>query len=260
MIKNVFINGKAGQITLSCLIIFISVFNLMATDNSTNNQSSVFKTQMEKVSYCIGLDIGQNLKSQNIDVKMDNLMQGLKDSITGTKALLSDKEIKEVMEAFQKEMAAKQEMQLKDLAIKNKKEGEEFLTKNKKNKDVKTLPSGLQYKIITQGKGKTPKATDTVEVNYRGTLINGTEFDSSYKRNKSVEFVVNEVIQGWAEALQIMPIGSKWEVCVPSDLAYGEQGAGALIGPNSTLCFTIELLSIKDKSSINQSKDQEPGK
>jgi FKBP-type peptidyl-prolyl cis-trans isomerase FklB len=203
------------------------------------------KTQKDKVSYSIGLDIGKNLKEQSVEVNPDYLAKGLKDSLSGEKSLLTDEEIREAMTAFQAEMQAKQEARMKDQGEKNKIEGEAFLAENKKKQGVVTLPSGLQYKVVKQGAGKSPKPTDTVTTHYRGTLIDGTEFDSSYKRNEPVSFPVNGVIKGWTEALQLMKAGSKWELYIPSNLAYGEQGAGNVIGPNATLIFEVELISVK---------------
>ena len=159
--------------------------------------------------------------------------------------MLSEEEMRTVMTAFQKEMAAKQAEMMKSQGEKNKKEGEAFLAENKKKEGVKTLASGLQYKVIKEGTGKTPKATDKVSTHYQGTLIDGTEFDSSYKRGEPATFPVNGVIPGWTEALQLMKVGSKWQLFVPSKLAYGEKGAGPIIGPNAVLIFTVELLAIK---------------
>lgn len=157
---------------------------------------------------------------------------------------MTENEVKEVMTAFQKGLAAKQAEKMKVIGEKNSKEGETFLAENKKKEGVKTTASGLQYKVITPGKGPMPKDTDTVSVNYRGTLIDGTEFDSSYKRGEAVSFPVNGVIKGWTEALQMMKVGSKWQLFIPSNLAYGDRGAGGQIGPNATLIFEVELLSI----------------
>jgi FKBP-type peptidyl-prolyl cis-trans isomerase FklB len=204
------------------------------------------KTQKEKVSYIIGTDIGNNFKKQGIDIDPDILIKGLKDSLNGSKLVLSEKEIGDVMTAFKQEFAAKQAEISKIQGEKNKKEGEAFLTENKKKEGVKTLQSGLQYKIITEGTGRSPKATDTVTVNYKGTLIDGTEFDSSYKRGQAASFPVKGVITGWTEALQLMKEGAKWELFVPSNLAYGDKGTvGGPIGPNATLVFEVELISIK---------------
>jgi FKBP-type peptidyl-prolyl cis-trans isomerase FklB len=152
------------------------------------------------------------------------------------------------MNTFKEEMTKKQEEAMKKAAEKNKKDGAAFLAENKKKEGVVTLPSGLQYKIITQGTGNTPKATDTVTVNYRGSLVDGTEFDSSYKRGQPATFPVNGVIKGWTEALQLMKEGAKWQLFIPSDLAYGEKGAGNVIGPNATLIFDVELISAKEAS------------
>ncbi len=169
--------------------------------------------------------------------------RGFRDALSGAKALLTDQEIRDTIAAFQKEMTAKQDERGK----KNKKDGEAFLAENKKKEGIKTLPSGLQYKVIKAGTGKKPKLTDTVTTQYRGTLIDGTEFDSSYKRNAPASFPVNGVIPGWTEALQLMEEGAKWQLFVPSNLAYGERGAGTTIGPNATLIFEVELISIQEK-------------
>jgi len=203
------------------------------------------KTQKDKVSYVIGLDMGNSLKKNMVDVDIEILEKGIKDALSGAKPLMTEQEMKETIMALQKDLQAKQQEQVKVLAEKNKKEGEAFLAENKKKQGVITMPSGLQYKILTDGKGKSPKATDAVTVNYKGTLIDGTEFDSSYKRGQPATFTVNGVIPGWTEALQLMREGSKWQLFVPSNLAYGERGAGGPIGPNAVLIFEVELLSVK---------------
>jgi FKBP-type peptidyl-prolyl cis-trans isomerase FklB len=185
------------------------------------------------------------MKRQSIDIDPDILAQGIKDVFAGGKLLLTEEEFRNTMENFRKDMMAKQKMQMQEISDKNKKEGEEFLAENKNKEGVITLPSGLQYKVIKEGDGNLPKATDTVTVHYRGTLIDGTEFDSSYGRGEPATFPVNGVIPGWTEALQLMKAGSKWQLFIPSNLAYGERGAGGRIGPNSTLVFDVELLSIK---------------
>ena len=208
-------------------------------------EKKAFQTPKEKQSYSIGADIGNKLKSQSIDVDPDALAQGLKDAISGNKLLMTEQEIKESLSSLQKEMMEKQAERTKQLSEKNKKEGDAFLAENRKKEGVKTLPSGLQYKVITEGTGKTPKAEDTVITNYRGTLIDGTEFDSSYKRGQPATFPVKGVIPGWTEALQLMKEGSKWELFIPASLAYGERGAGNVIGPYATLIFEIELISVK---------------
>jgi len=205
------------------------------------------KDKKDKVSYAIGLDVGNAMKKQSIDINTDIFVKGLQDALSGGKKLMTDDEIRETMTAFSREMAEKQKETMKKLGEKNKQEGDAFLAENKKKEGVKTLPSGLQYKVITEGTGKTPKATDTVTVNYRGTLIDGTEFDSSYKRGQPATFSVNGVIKGWTEALQLMKEGSKWQLFIPSELAYGDRGAGGQIGPNATLIFDVELISVTEK-------------
>ena len=211
------------------------------------------KDQKDKVGYCIGLNIGSNMKRQGVEVTPETLAQGLKDALADGPKLLTEEQITEVMNAFQEEMKAKMEAKTKERSEqakidgeKNKKEGAAFLTENKKKAGVKELASGLQYKVIKEGKGKTPKATDTVDAHYAGTLIGGKEFDSSYKRGKPLTIPVTGVIKGWTEALQLMKEGDKWQLYIPSDLAYGEQGAGEDIGPNAVLIFDIELIAVKE--------------
>jgi FKBP-type peptidyl-prolyl cis-trans isomerase len=202
-------------------------------------------TQKEKASYAIGMSVGHNLKAQEVDVDPDLILKGLKDTLSGNKALLTDQEAQAALTTLQQESRAKLEAKNKALGESNKKEGEEFLAANKSKPGVQSLPDGLQYKVIKQGDGPKPVATDTVECNYRGTLIDGKEFDSSYKRGQSASFPVNGVIKGWTEILQMMPVGSKYEVYIPSELAYGANGPrGSEIGPNATLIFEVELLSV----------------
>lgn len=224
---------------------------VLLTGTAIAEEKPALKNQKDKVSYSIGFSIGNNLKnqlkSQSIDVNPDVLAKGIKDVFSGTKPLLTEEEVRETVTALQKEIMSKQQELIKTLAEKNKKEGEAFLAENKKKDGVTTLPSGLQYKVIQDGTGKTPKATDTVSVNYKGTLIDGTEFDSSYKRGQPASFQVNGVIAGWVEALQLMKEGTKWQLFIPSNLAYGENSAGPDIGPNSVLIFEIELMSVEVK-------------
>lgn len=208
------------------------------------------KDQKDKVSYSIGLDIGNTLKRQLIDVNADLLNKGLKDGLSGAKPLMTEEETKETMATFQKDMMAKQSAVKKEQGDKNAAEGKKFLEENKKKEGVKTTASGLQYKVLKEGTGATPKATDTVKVNYRGTTIDGIEFDSSYKRGEPASFPVNRVIKGWTEGLQLMKVGSKYQFVVPADLAYGERGAGSDIGPNATLLFDVELLDIPPASAL----------
>lgn len=198
----------------------------------------------DRASYIIGLNLGRSLKSQDIPVAADLIVQGLRDGLGGGQALLSEEEIQAAMQSFQADMLAKQQEKSKAASAKNQQEGDAFLTKNKARKEVKTTASGLQYEVLKEGTGPTPKATDQVTVHYKGTLLDGTVFDSSYDRNEPATFAVNQVIPGWVEALQLMKTGAKHKVYIPASLAYGETGAGPQIGPNSTLVFEIELQSI----------------
>jgi FKBP-type peptidyl-prolyl cis-trans isomerase FklB len=217
------------------------------------------KTQKDKTSYAVGMNVGKglaaNLRQQSVEVDQAILLRGMKDAFSGGKMLLTDDEAKAVLTQLQtvvrnrqqEKMKVEQE-KMKVAADLNKKEGAEFLTANKSKDGVVTLPSGLQYKVLTEGTGPKPAATDTVSCNYRGTLTNGTEFDSSYKRGQPLSIQVNRVIKGWTEALQLMPVGSKWQLFIPSDLGYGDGGSGPVIGPGATLIFEVELLSIQDKA------------
>jgi FKBP-type peptidyl-prolyl cis-trans isomerase len=214
------------------------------------------KDQKDKVSYSIGMDIGRNIKRQNLDISVEALAAGIRDVMGDGKTALTDDEAREVMNTFRTEMQAKQQSMAKEQGDKNKKEGETFLAENAKKEGVKALtvklPNGtnaaLQYKVLTAGTGPKPTTNDTVITHYRGTLIDGTEFDSSYKRGEPATFPVTGVIKGWTEALLQMPVGSKWQLFIPSELAYGERGAGRQIGPNATLIFDIELIGIQDKA------------
>jgi FKBP-type peptidyl-prolyl cis-trans isomerase FklB len=235
------INREKGAPMKVKIIVVLGILLLAGQVNAQENL--VLKSQKDKVSYIIGMEIGSNLKKQAIDIDTTILSRGVKDILSGAKPLLTEQEIQEIMMAFQKEMMAKQA----DVAKKNKAEGEAFLAENKKKEGVKTTPSGLQYKVIKAGTGKKPKSNDTVTVHYRGTLINGAEFDSSYKRGQPAIFPVSKVIPGWTEGLQLMEVGAKWQLFIPSNLAYGEQGAGSDIGPNATLIFEVELVSIQEK-------------
>jgi len=203
------------------------------------------KSEKEKISYSIGMDIGGNLKRGSVEVDPDLLARGLKDSYVGGKTLLTEDQARQAIADFQKTLMAKQAETMKKLSEKNKADGEKFLAENAKKEGVKVLSSGLQYKEITPGTGKSPKAADNVTTHYKGTLIDGTEFDSSYKRGQPATFPVSGVIAGWTEALQLMKEGAKWQLFVPSRLAYGERGAGQAIGPNATLIFEVELISVK---------------
>lgn len=202
-------------------------------------------SQKQKVSYSFGLDIGRTLKMQEVELDTQALMRGLQDGVTGANPLLSDEQIQQVMQEFQREMEAKFTERSKTVGEQNQREGQQFLAQNKQKEGIVALPSGLQYKVLKQGNGAKPKRSDYVKAHYRGTLLDGTEFDSSYKRGEPATFAVDGVIEGWQEALQLMPVGSKWQLYVPSELAYGQQSPSPLIGPNALLVFEVELLGIQ---------------
>ena len=206
------------------------------------------KTQKDKLSYAFGINLATNMKKQSVDVDPDILAQGLKDVFAGNKLLMTETEVQAVLTQLQNDVRKTQQEKSQLAADANKKTGDEFLAANKTKQGVVALPSGLQYKILQEGTGPKPLASDSVVCNYRGTLLDGTEFDSSYKRGQPATFPVNGVIKGWTEALQLMPVGSKWQLFVPAELAYAERGAGPQIGPNATLFFEVELLSIQGKN------------
>lgn len=204
------------------------------------------KDLKQKASYSIGADIASNMKRQEIDIDVKALTAGLADGLSGAKMLLTDAEMRDVLDQFRKDLMAKMEAKAKTAGSDNKKAGEAFLAANGKKEGVKTTASGLQYKVLKAGKGtKSPKATDTVKVHYHGTLIDGTVFDSSVDRGEPISFPLNGVIPGWTEGVQLMKEGDKFQFTIPSNLAYGEQGAGGKIGPNATLVFDVELLAIE---------------
>src|SRR5438105_5794059 len=198
------------------------------------------KDLKDKASYAIGLNVGFNFKRQNVDLSQDAFIAGMKDALNNRKPLLSEQEVRETMMAFEKDIQQKQQQ----TAQKNQGDSDKFLTENKSREGVKTTTSGLQYKVLKEGTGAQPKASDTVTVNYRGTLLDGTEFDSSYKRGQPATFPVGGVIKGWTEALQLMKVGSKFQLFIPANLAYGEQGRPE-IPPNSVLIFEVELMDVK---------------
>lgn len=243
-----------------------------STSSSTTSKTPAKKTgagataaapltsRKQKFSYALGMNIasglGAQLKKQGVEVDWNLLAQGLKDGSSGGKTRLTEDEAKQVLTEVQNDVRKEQQEKMKEAADKNKKEGEAFLAANKDKEGVKTTASGLQYKVITEGTGPKPTATDTVVCNYKGTLIDGKEFDSSFKRGEPATFPVSGVIKGWTEALQLMPVGSKYQLFIPPDLAYGERGAGAEIGPDSTLIFEVELISIKPKETGAKGDDK----
>jgi FKBP-type peptidyl-prolyl cis-trans isomerase FklB len=236
--------------TATCSILFmkrliICLSAVLVASIGLAQDKPQLKDQKDKASYSIGLELGTSLKKGKMEVNTDTLLKGLKDGLSGAKPLLTEDQVKETMTALQKEMTEKQAAAQKEAGEKNATDGEKFLAENKKKEGVKTTASGLQYKVLKEGTGESPKETDTVVTNYKGTLLDGTEFDSSFKRNEPATFPVNRVIKGWTEALLLMKPGSKYQLFVPSALAYGERGVGKDIGPNSTLIFEVEMVSIK---------------
>ncbi len=217
---------------------------ILACQSNTQDRIEL-KSQKDSLSYSIGMNVGQNLKMQGLAVNPAILAKGMNDILDSIPPLITAEQAQAVLMSSQQQMMAKQEETMKMKSEKNIKEGEVFLAENKKKDGVVTLPTGLQYRIITKGSGPKPAPTDTVTVHYRGTLIDGTEFDSSIKRGQPATFALNAVIKGWTDGLQLMPVGSKWNLYIPPDLAYSERGAGNVIPPNSTLIFEVELLSIK---------------
>lgn len=219
-----------------------------ATAAKPATAAPALNTQKEKVSYAIGADLGNKLKTSSIDIDPSILTRALKDVLTGGTTAMNDEEIRATLTDLTKDLQAKQATVNKEKSDKNKKDGEAFLAANKTKEGVVALPSGLQYKIVKTGTGPKPTAADTVVCNYKGTLIDGKEFDSSYKRGQPATFPVGGVIKGWTEALQLMPVGSTWQLFIPADLAYGDRQAGPDITPGSTLVFEVELVSIQAKT------------
>jgi len=206
----------------------------------------VLKTEVDKVNYGIGVGVVRNFVNQGLDVNLELVIKGMRDMHAGSTLLMTEEELAKTMNAFQKELRQRQAEAAKAVAEKNKKEGDSFLAENSKKEGITVLPSGLQYRILKAGDGKIPTDADSVECHYRGTFVDGKEFDNSYKKGKPITFKVQGgVIPGWSEVLKLMPVGSKWQVFLPSRLAYGERGAGSQIGPNTALIFEIELLAIK---------------
>ena len=207
----------------------------------------VLKTDKDKASYAIGMSIGKSMHKDAVDIDPNIFARGLKDALAGGKLLMTDEEAQAAITALKSDVQKKQEDKMAQAGEGNVKEGEAFLAANKMKEGVVTLPSGLQYKILTVGTGPMPTAADSVVCNYKGTLINGKVFDASASHGGPATFPVSGVIKGWTEALQLMPVGSKWQLFIPPDLAYGQRGAGGDIGPGTTLIFEVELLSIKAK-------------
>ncbi len=240
------------QILCAVLAVFLVTVGCTAEEKKAEVKKAELSSPKDKVSYGIGMNIGRNFSRQEFDVNPDILAQGIKDVLAGGPTLMTEEEAQTTLVNFQQEMAAKHQAKMTELAEKNKAAGEAFMAENAKKEGVVTLPSGLQYKVLVEGTGKTPGQDDTVTVNYRGALIDGKEFDSSYKRGEPATFPLAGVIPGWTEALQLMKEGSKWQLFIPSALAYGEGGAGPDITPNSSLIFEVELISIQPKESAEK--------
>ncbi len=217
---------------------------LLACESNTQNKADL-KTTQDSVSYIIGTSIGRNLKAQKVEVSLNQLARGIQDAMDSNTLLITEEQAQRIMNEFQQQMIARQEEEAHAAGMIHRKEGEAFLAENKTKAGVRVTASGLQYKVIKMGTGPKPKSDQTVTVHYSGRTIDGKEFDSSYKRGEPTTFGVGQVIKGWTEALQLMPVGSKWELYIPADLAYGDRGAGQVIPPGATLIFEVELLSVK---------------
>jgi FKBP-type peptidyl-prolyl cis-trans isomerase FklB len=263
---------KRTRITLLALLLSSALISYAedakpgASPSASAATSSTFKDDKDKVSYILGVDIGRTLQRLQLDLNQDALSQGITDVLGNKPMAMNDQELQQTLQAFQQKMMQKQQEamskkqeEMKAVAEKNKAEGKKFLEDNAKKADVKTTPSGLQYKVIKAGNGDKPKDTDVVETNYRGTTIDGKEFDSSAKHGSSFSFPVNGVIKGWSEALKMMPVGSEWQLYIPADLAYGDEGYGEDIAPGSTLVFDVQLLGIKKNAgNTPPAPDQQP--
>lgn len=238
-----------------CGTFTVSSESAMAQQPKAAAAAPGLSTDKQKASYGIGLQIGKEMRSGQLsaeDIDMQAMIQGLSDAVAKKKQAVSDEDLQKSMASFRSELTARMQERAKAQGEKNKKEGEAFLAANKSKDGVKTTASGLQYKVIKAGPGTgaTPSATDTVKVHYKGTLLDGTVFDSSYDRNEPVTFPVNGVIKGWTEAMQLMKVGDKWQLFLPADLAYGEHGAGGDIGPNAVLVFDVELLDVSKGETL----------
>jgi len=227
----------------------ISVFAFLFFVNLVSAEENlILKDQKDKFSYSYGVETGTKLKNMPVGVDLNLFIMGVKDTLSGGKLLMTEEEVRETLVVLQKEITAKSDDQKKALAEKNRRGGEAFLAENKKKESVITLPSGLQYKVLKEGTGKSPADTDWVRIHFRGTLIDGTVFEDTYKSfGQPVAFAVKGMVPGWAEGLKLMKEGAKWQLFIPPDLAFGERGSGTLIGPNATLLIEVELVSVQEK-------------
>jgi len=222
----------------------LTAFLALAFGACQSGPSADLESFEGRSSYAVGVDIGNNLERTGVDLDLPGVLRGISDVLEGRDAQLTDAEVREVLQELGQRMQVAQAQQFEEATTKNAEEGAAYLAENGNREGVVTTASGLQYEVLTQGDGPRPSATDQVSVHYRGTLIDGTEFDSSYENDQPVTFPINRVIPGWTEALQLMPVGSKYRFVVPSNLAYAERGSGPAIGPNATLIFEVELLGI----------------
>lgn len=238
MKRNILIAVVIGAVLIGC--------NQQAAESSEPATAIVLDTEEKRISYGMGTGLGQRIKQESFNINVDAFSQGIRDAVEGSEPLMTQDEIMNEMKVFQQKQQAAAQAQAEKAGLENLEQGKAFLAENAKAEGVVTTESGLQYKVITEGNGAKPSASDTVEVHYAGTLIDGTEFDSSYTRGQTVSFPVGGVIPGWTEALQLMTVGSKWQLVIPSELAYGPGGTGGgPIGPNATLLFDVELIAIK---------------
>jgi len=250
---------KRYMALLACLFALTACGNQSDADNASSDagasygsdsgaastdKAGDFENEKARRSYALGMDIGNSLKELPVDIQVDELSEGVSDVVSGKETRLSQDELDSVMQSFVKEMEAAQQQKASEQAQNNLEKGQKFLAENKDKEGVETTDSGLQYKVLEEGDGQTPTAEDSVTVHYTGKLIDGTVFDSSRERGEPVTFPVDAVIPGWTEALQLMKQGAKYELYIPAELAYGERGAGAQIGPNETLIFDVELIKV----------------
>ena len=230
-------------------MVAVAVLGLAMSTAMAANDATPLSTDKDKLSYSIGADLGKNFKAQGIDINPEALSKGIQDGMLGTQLILTEQQMKDVLNKFQKDLMAKRSSEFNKKSDENKSKGESFLTANKTKPGVVVLPSGLQYKVVDAGTGAKPGKSDNVTVEYTGHLIDGTVFDSTEKTGKPATFQVSQVIPGWTEALQLMPAGATWEIYVPSALAYGARSVGGPIGPNETLIFKIHLISVKKSAA-----------
>ncbi len=233
-------------VVILIVLVILLPFLSLATDQEKNTDVEL-KSFAEKISYVLGQEIGTSFKDSPTEINLDIFMRGIEDSIRGTKSPLDANETNQIKQEFSRQVQESRNQKMAALSEKNRADGEAFLAANKNKEGIVTTDSGLQYKVLKKGTGPKPQKTDRVTVHYSGTLLDGTEFDSSYKREKPATFQVGGVIPGWTEALQLMTVGSKYRLFIPSDLAYGKRGAGGQIGPNSMLIFDVELLRIENE-------------